>query len=85
MTGVETRNDSGHFRYGDWSCFGTLLAGGEAYGFIFYMRDDLTVYTLMISGIPMDVNIMWEQLLLPRLEMLSRIDSQSIAASIVVR
>ena len=85
MTGVETRNDSGHFRYGDWSYFGTLLAGGEAYGFIFYMRDDLTVYTLMISGIPMDVKIMWEQLLLPRLEMLSRIDSQSIAASIVVR
>jgi len=53
----------------------TLLAGGEAHGFIFYMRDSLTVYTLMISGIPMDVDIMWKQLLLPRLEMLSRIGS----------
>jgi len=74
-TGVETRDDSGHFRYGDWSYFGTLLAGGEAQGFIFYMRDSLTVYTLMISGTPMDVDIMWKQLLLPRLEMLTRIGS----------
>lgn len=62
-----------------------LLAGGEAYGFIFYMCDDLTVYTLMISGIPMDVNIMREQLMLPRPEILSRTDSLSIAASIVAR
>ena len=74
VTGVETRDDSGHFRYGDWSYFGTLLAAGEARGFIFYMRDNLTVYTLMIGGTPMDVDIVWTQLLLPRLEMLSRID-----------
>ena len=72
---IEARDDSGYFRYGDWSYFGTLLVGGEAQGFVFYMRDSLTVYTLMISGTPMDVDIMWKQLLLPRLEMLSRIGS----------
>jgi hypothetical protein len=72
---VEARDDSGYFRYGDWSYFGTLLVGGEAQGFVFYMRDSLTVYTLMISGTPMDVDIMWKQLLLPRLEMLSRTGS----------
>ncbi len=75
VTGVETRDDSRHFRYGDWSYFGTLLAAGEARGFIFYMRDHLTVYTLMISGTPMDVDIMWEQIVLPRLEMLGHIGS----------
>jgi hypothetical protein len=36
------------------------------------MRDDLSVCTVMISGIPMETDGLWEQLLLPRLEMLSR-------------
>jgi hypothetical protein len=36
------------------------------------MRDDLTVYLLMVSGIHTDVAQVWEQLLLPRLEMLNR-------------
>ena len=75
MAGVEARDDSERFRYGDLSYFGTLLSGDEAQGFVFYMRDDLTVYTLMIGGIAMDVDSMWEQLLLPRLEMLSRLGS----------
>jgi hypothetical protein len=75
MADVEARDDSERFRYGDWSYFGTLLAGDEAQGIVFYMRDHLTVYTVMISGIPMDVDSMWEQLLLPRLEMLSRLGS----------
>ena len=52
--------------------FGTLLRDGEPRGFVFYMRDDLTVYLLMVSGMHMDVAQVWEQLLLPRLEMLNR-------------
>jgi hypothetical protein len=75
MAGVEARDDSEDFRYGDWSYFGTLLAEDEAHGFIFYMRDDLTVYTLMISGILMDIDMMWGRLVLPRLKMLNRIGS----------
>jgi hypothetical protein len=75
VAGVEARDDSEYFRYGDWSYFGTLVSGGEAQGIVFYMRDDLTVYTVMISGLPMNVDGMWEQLLLPRLEMLSRLGS----------
>ena len=59
-------------RYGDWSHFGTLLSRGRALGTVFYMRDDLSVCTVMISGIPMETDGLWEQLLLPRLEMLSR-------------
>jgi hypothetical protein len=75
MAGVEARDDSEYFRYGDRSYFGTLLSSGEAQGIVFYMRDELTVYTVMISGIPTNVDSMWEQLLLPRLEMLSRLGS----------
>lgn len=71
MAGIETRDDSERFRYGDWSYFGTLVADGEERGFVFYMRDDLTVYLLMLSGMQMDVEQLWEQLLLPRLEMLT--------------
>jgi hypothetical protein len=69
---LQARDDSGRFRYGDWSYFGTLLADGDPRGFVFYMRDDLTVYLLMVSGMHMDVEQLWEQLLLPRLEMLTR-------------
>jgi hypothetical protein len=72
MADIEARDDSERFRYGDWSYFGTLLHEGEARGFVFYMRDDLTVYLLMVSGMHMDVEQLWEQLLLPRLEMLNR-------------
>ena len=75
MAGIEARDDSGRFRYGDWSYFGTLVSGDEAQGIVFYMRDGLTVYTLMIGGLAMDVDSVWEQLLLPRLEMLSRLGS----------
>jgi hypothetical protein len=69
---IEARDDSERFRYGDWSYFGTLLHHGEARGFVFYMRDELTVYLLMVSGMHMEVDQLWEQLLLPRLEMLNR-------------
>ena len=72
MADIDARDDSERFRYGDWSYFGTLLREGEARGFVFYMRDDLTVYLLMVSGMHMDVEQLWEQLLLPRLEMLNR-------------
>ena len=72
MADIEARDDSQRFRYGDWSYFGTLLRAGEPRGFVFYMRDDLTVYLLMVSGMHMDVAQVWEQLLLPRLEMLNR-------------
>lgn len=69
--GRSARDDSERYRYGDWSYFGTLLFDGEARGLIFYMRDELTVYTLVISGFTMDMEAMWEQLILPRLEILS--------------
>jgi hypothetical protein len=72
MAGIEARDDSERFRYGDWSYFGTLVAEGGERGFVFYMRDDLTVYLLMLSGMRMNVEDLWEQLLLPRLEMLTR-------------
>ena len=71
MAGLDARDDSEHYRYGDWSYFGTLLFEGEPRGLVFYMRDDLTVYTVMISGFSMNVDAMWKQLILPRLEMLS--------------
>jgi hypothetical protein len=71
LADLEARDDSVRFRYGDWSWFGTLVFEGEVRGFVFCMRDELTVYTLMISGFPMDVDAMWGQLVLPRLEMLS--------------
>jgi len=71
LADLDARDDSERFRYGDWSYFGTLVFEDEARGFVFYMRDDLTVYTLMISGYPMDVDAIWEQLVLPRLEILS--------------
>jgi hypothetical protein len=72
MADIQARDDSARFRYGDWSYFGTLLADGDPRGFVFCMRDDLTVYLLMVSGVDMEVEQLWEQLLLPRLEMLSR-------------
>ena len=72
MANIEARDDSQRFRYGDWSYFGTLLRDGAPRGFVFYMRDDLTVYLLMVSGIHTDIAQLWEQLLLPRLEMLNR-------------
>ncbi len=72
MADIEARDDSERFRYGDWSYFGTLLRDGEPRGFVFYMRDDLTVYLLMVSGTHIDVEQLWQQLLLPRLEMLNR-------------
>lgn len=75
MSAVETHDDSDQFHYGDWSYFGTLLVKGETRGVVFYMLDDLTVYTLLISGIPLDVDKVWDQLLLPRLEMLSHTDA----------
>jgi hypothetical protein len=49
-----------------------IILRGRALGTVFYMRDDLSVCTVMISGIPMETDGLWEQLLLPRLEMLSR-------------
>jgi len=72
LADIEARDDSERFRYGDWSYFGTLLHQGEERGFVFCMRDDLTVYLLMVSGVDMEVEHLWQQLLLPRLEMLSR-------------
>lgn len=68
--GRSARDDSDRYRYGDWSYFGTLLFDGQARGLIFQMRDDLTVYNLVISGFTMDVDAMWTQLILPRLQML---------------
>lgn len=72
MADIEARDDSERFRYGDWSYFGTLLHEGKERGFVFYMRDELTVYLLMVSGVDMEVEQLWQQLLLPRLEMLDR-------------
>ncbi len=72
LADIGARDDSERFRYGDWSYFGTLLADDRPHGFVFYMRDDLTVYLLMVSGMYMDVDTMWQQLLLPRLEMLTQ-------------
>lgn len=72
MADLEARDDSARFRYGDWSYFGTLLHEHKERGFVFYMRDDLTVYLLMVSGVDIEVEQLWQQLLLPRLEMLDR-------------
>jgi len=78
LADLDARDDSGRFHYGDWSWFGTLFFEGEPHGFVFTMRDDLTVYTLMISGFPMDVDTMWGQLVLPRLEMLSLVERSGL-------
>jgi hypothetical protein len=49
LANLEARDDSERFRYGDWSYFGTLPSDEGAHGFVFYMRDDLTVYTSAAS------------------------------------